>query len=40
MHPIHLDVAFKVDLWVLKDPPYDAVSFQRRLLGVMLDREV
>jgi hypothetical protein len=37
---IHLDVAFKVDLWVLKDSPYDAVSFQRRLLGVMFDREV
>ena len=37
---IHLDYAFKVDLWVLKDSPYDAVSFGRRLLGVMFDREV
>jgi hypothetical protein len=37
---IHLDYAFKVDLWVLKDSPYDAVCFQRRLLGVMFGREV
>lgn len=37
---IHLDCAFKVDLWLLKGAPYDAVSFQRRLLGVMFDREV
>jgi len=37
---IHLDYAFKVDLWVLKGLPYDTVSFQRRLLGVMFDRDV
>jgi hypothetical protein len=37
---IHLDYAFKVDLWVLKDSPYDAACFARRLLGVMFEREV
>jgi hypothetical protein len=37
---IHLDYAFKVDLWLLKDSPYDAVCFERRLLGVMFGREV
>ena len=37
---IHLDVAFKVDLWLLKSTPYDAVSFQRRLPGVMFGRQV
>ena len=37
---IHLDYAFKVDLWLLKSSPYDAACFQRRLLGVMFDREV
>ena len=37
---IHLDYAFKVDLWLLKDSPYDAVCFERRLPGVMFEREV
>lgn len=37
---IHLDCAFKVDLWVLKGSPYDAASFSRRLPGVMFEREV
>lgn len=37
---IHLDCAFKVDMWLLKDSPYDIVCFQRRLLGVMFEREV
>jgi hypothetical protein len=37
---IHLDYAFKVDLWMVKDSPYDAVCFERRLLGVMFGREV
>lgn len=37
---IHLDIAFKVDLWLLKGSPYDAACFERRLLGVMFDREV
>ncbi len=37
---IHLDYAFKVDLWLLKDSPYDAACFKRRLLGVIFDREV
>jgi hypothetical protein len=37
---IHLDYAFKVDLWLRKDSSYDAASFQRRLLGVMFDSEV
>jgi len=37
---IHLDYAFKVDLWLLKDSPYDAESFRRRLMGVMFGREV
>jgi hypothetical protein len=37
---IHLDYAFKVDLWLLKDSPYDAACFERRLLGVIFDREV
>ena len=37
---IHLDYAFKVDLWMLRDSPYDVVCFQRRLLGVMFGREV
>ena len=37
---IHLDYAFKVDLWLLKGSPYDAVCFERRLLGVMFGRQV
>jgi hypothetical protein len=37
---IHLDYAFKVDLWLLKDSPYDVACFERRLLGVIFDREV
>lgn len=37
---IHLDCAFKVDMWLLKDSPYDIVCFERRLLGVMFEREV
>lgn len=37
---IHLDCAFKIDLWLLKGSAYDAVCFERRLLGVMFDREV
>ena len=37
---IHLDCAFKVDLWLLKGSPYDAASFERRLLGVIFEREV
>jgi len=37
---IHLDYAFKVDLWLLKESPYDVACFERRLLGVMFDREV
>jgi len=37
---IHLRYAFKVDLWLLNDSPYDAACFKRRLLGVMFDREV
>jgi hypothetical protein len=37
---IHLDYAFKIDLWLLKDSPYDAACFERRLLGAMFGREV
>jgi hypothetical protein len=37
---IHLDYAFKVDLWLLKDSPYDAACFERRLPGVIFGREV
>lgn len=37
---IHLDVAFKIDLWLRKDAPYDVVCFERRSLGVMFGREV
>lgn len=37
---IHLDVAFKIDLWLRKDAPYDVVCFERRLLGEMFGREV
>jgi hypothetical protein len=37
---IHLEYAFKVDLWLLKDSPYDAACFERRLLGVIFGREV
>ena len=37
---IHLDHAFKIDLWLLKGSPYDEASFHRRLLGVMFEREV
>lgn len=37
---IHLDCAFKVDLWLRKGSPYDAASFERRLLGIVFDREV
>lgn len=37
---IHLDVAFKIDLWLRKDAPYDIACFERRLLGVMFGREV
>ena len=33
---IHLECAFKVDLWLRRGSPHDAVSFERRLLGVML----
>lgn len=36
---IHLDYAFKVDLWVVKDSPYDAACFERRLLGILFERE-
>jgi hypothetical protein len=37
---IHLQHAFKVDLWLRKDSPYDVACFERRLLGVMFGREV
>jgi hypothetical protein len=37
---IHLDYAFKVDLWLRKESPYDAACFDRRLLGIVFDREV
>jgi len=37
---IHLDVAFKIDLWLRKDAPYDVACFERRLLGEMFGREV
>lgn len=37
---IHLYCAFKIDLWLLKGSSYDAACFERRLLGVMFDREV
>jgi hypothetical protein len=37
---IHLDCAFKVDLWLLKVSPYDTACFERRLLGILFDREV
>jgi hypothetical protein len=37
---IHLDCAFKIDLWLRKDSPYHAASFERRLIGVVFGREV
>jgi len=37
---IHLDYAFKVDLWLLKDSPYDTACFERRLLGIIFGRGV
>ena len=37
---IHLDSAFKVDLWLLKDSPYPVAAFERRLLGIVFGREV
>ena len=37
---IHLDVAFKVHLWLRKGSAYDAASFERRLPGVLFEREV
>jgi hypothetical protein len=37
---IHLDVAFKIDLWLRKDAPYDVACFERRLLGVVFGREI
>ncbi len=36
---IHLESAFKVDFWLLKDTPYAQASFQRRLLGLISGRE-
>ena len=32
---IHLDCAFKIDLWLRKDSPYAAAAFERRLLGIV-----
>ena len=37
---IHLEYAFKVDMWLRKDSPYDVVCFKRRLLRVVFGREV
>ena len=37
---IHLDCAFKIDLWLRKDSPYTAAAFERRLLGSVFGREV
>ena len=37
---IHLDVAFKIDLWPRKDAPYDVACFERRLLATIFGREV
>jgi hypothetical protein len=37
---IHLELAFKVDLWVRKDTAYDRERFRRRRKGTMFDREV
>ena len=37
---IHLDCAFKIDLWLRKDSPYAAAAFERRLLGSVFGREV
>jgi len=37
---IHLELAFKVDLWVRKDTPYDQECFRRRRQGTMFDRQV
>lgn len=37
---IHLDIPFKVDLWVRPDQPYAQESFARRRRGTMFDRPV
>jgi hypothetical protein len=37
---IHLEIAFKIDLWLRKDAPYDVACFERRLLGVVFGREI
>jgi hypothetical protein len=37
---IHLDCAFKIHLWLLKDSPYAAASFERRLPGIVFGRQV
>ena len=37
---IHLDCAFKIDLWLRKDSPYAAAAFERRLPGIVFGREV
>lgn len=37
---IHMEQAFKVDLWIRQNTPYDQERFRRRLQGTMFDRSV